>query len=73
MEYLVQLYDTEKTDEVKKKIIFSLSQTGQKPALRKLMEIAKNDSSTELRKQAIFWLGQSSDPDAIKFLEEFLK
>ena len=58
---------------MKKKIIFSLSQTGQKAALRKLMEIAKTDSSTELEKQAIFWLGQSNDPDAIKFLEELLK
>ena len=70
---MIQLYDTEKSDEVKKKVVFSLSQTNKKRALQKLMAIAKADPSLQARKEAIFWLGQSGDPDAVKFLEEILK
>ena len=74
VDFLSQLYDSEKTIEVKKKIVFSLTQAREKKAaLQKLMAIAKSDPSPELRKEAIFWIGQSRDPEAIKFLEDFLK
>lgn len=72
--FLSQLYDSEKTIEVKKKIIFSLTQAkNRKAALQKLMAIAKSDPSPEARKEAVFWIGQSHDPEAIKFLEDILK
>ena len=70
---MIQLYDSEKSDEVKKKLVFAFAQTGKKRGLQKLMDIAKRDSSLEARKQAIFWLGQSNDPEAARFLEEILK
>ena len=70
---MIQLYDSEKSDEVKKKLVFSLGQTGKKRALQKMMDIAKRDPSLQVRKDAIFWLGQSRDPEAAKFLEEILK
>ena len=72
--FLSQLYDAEKTTEVKKKIIFSLTQAkDKKAALHKLMVIGKSEPSPELRKEAIFWIGQSRDPEAIKFIEDLLK
>jgi HEAT repeat protein len=73
VDFLIQMYDTEKDDEVKQQIIFALSRTGDKRAIRKMMDIAKRDSSVEARKQAIFWLGRSEDPEAQKFLEDLLK
>jgi HEAT repeat protein len=45
----------------------------QKRALRKLMDVARNDSSLELRKDAVMWLGRSKDPEAQRFIEDILK
>jgi hypothetical protein len=45
----------------------------QKSAVRKLIDIAKNDPSVEMKKKAIFWLGQSRDPEAMEFFKEILK
>lgn len=71
--FLIEMYDTEKDEEAKQQIIFALSRTGDKRAIQKMIDIARRDSSVELRKQAIFWLGRSNDPDAQKFLEDLLK
>jgi HEAT repeat protein len=73
LDFLIQMYDSEKEEEIKRQIIFGLSRTNDKRAVQKLIDIAKRDSSVELRKQAIFWLGRSNDPDAQKFLEDLLK
>jgi HEAT repeat protein len=74
VDFLIQLYDAEKSVQVKKKIIFALTQAkNQKAALHKLMAIGKSDPSPEARKEAIFWIGQSRDPEAIKFIEDLLK
>jgi HEAT repeat protein len=72
-DFLVQLYDGEQDADTKKKIIFSLNQTGSKKGIRKLMDIAKADANVQLRKEAMFWLGQSNDPEARKFVEDILK
>jgi len=73
LDFLLQMYDTEKDEEIKQQIIFALSRTNDKRAIQKLIDIARRDSSVELRKQAIFWLGRSNDPEAQKFLEDLLK
>lgn len=73
LDFLVQMYDTEKDEDVKQQIIFAFSRTGDKRAIQKLIDIARRDPSIELRKQAIFWLGRTDDPDARKFLEDLLK
>lgn len=73
LDFLIQMYDSEKDQEVKQQIIFALSRTNDKRAIQKMIDIARRDSSVELRKQAIFWLGRSSDPEAQKFLEDLLK
>ena len=67
------MYDAEKDSGVKDQLIFAISQSSQKAALRKLVQIAKSDASIEMRKKAIFWLGQSRDPEAVKFIEDILK
>ena len=74
VDFLSQLYDSEKSIEVKKKIIFSLTQAkDHKAALHKLMAIARSDPSPEARKDAVFWISQSNDPEAVKFIEDILK
>ena len=72
IDFLIQMYDAEKAGEIKQQLIFAMSRTNDKRAIRKMMDIARRDSSVELRKQAIFWLGRSHDPEAQKFLEDIL-
>ena len=73
LDFLIQMYDTEKDEDIRQQIIFALSRVGDKRAIQKMIDIAKRDSSVELRKQAIFWLGRTNDPEAQKFLEDLLK
>jgi HEAT repeat protein len=73
VQMLASLYDTEKNLEVKGSILHALSDSQQKGALQKLMEVARRDQSVELRKLAIRLIGESRDPEALKFLEELLK
>jgi alkyl hydroperoxide reductase subunit AhpF len=70
---LISLYDSEKSAEVKNMILHALSESSQKAALHKLMDVARRDPSIELRKSAIHWIGESRDPEALKFLEEIIK
>jgi HEAT repeat protein len=73
VDLLVGLYDSEKNDQVRSSILHSLSESRQKGALRKLMDVARRDPSIEMRKMAIHWIGESKDPEALRFLEEILK
>jgi HEAT repeat protein len=73
VETLISLYDSEKNTEVKGMILHALSESPQKAALHKLMDVARRDPSLELRKSAIHWIGESRDPEALKFLEEIIK
>ncbi|HEY6330589.1 MAG TPA: HEAT repeat domain-containing protein, partial [Blastocatellia bacterium] len=57
-DFLISLYDSEPDLEVKAHIIFSMSQSGKHEAVRKMIDIARNDKSIDLRKRAIFWLSQ---------------
>ena len=56
---LRDLYRTLDSDELKEKVIFSLSQMGGSDNYRWLMDIALNQGENiELRKKALFWAGQ---------------
>lgn len=72
-ESLIQMYDGENDEGVKAQILFSLSESKQKTALRKLMDVARNDPSLKLRQVATHFLSQSTDPEARKFIEGLLK
>ena len=59
-DFLRSLYSKLNSDELKDKVLFSLSQRRGMGNEQWLMEIAVNDrENTELRKKALFWAGQS--------------
>jgi HEAT repeat protein len=70
---LIKLYDSRTDEGTRQEIIAALFESGQKPGLNKLMQIAKSDVSIGLRKRAILFLGRSKDPEAEKFIEDLLK
>jgi len=62
--FLRGLYAKLENEELKKKVIFSLSQMGGAENYRWMMDIALNQSeSTEIRKDALFWAGQGHNVD----------
>jgi HEAT repeat protein len=57
--YLRSLYGKLRSQELKKKVLFSLSQMGGEENGRWLLGVARDTSqSLEMRKQALFWAGQ---------------
>lgn len=61
---LRDLYRSLDTDELKEKVIFSVSQMGGTDNYRWLMDIALNQrENIELRKKALFWAGQGRSVD----------
>ena len=72
VEQIAGLYSPSLDMEMRKQVLFVLSQRREPAAVDKLLEIAKNDPDRELRKQAVFWLGQSGDPRAAELLERML-
>jgi HEAT repeat protein len=74
VDILLGLYDTEKTDELKDRILNSLGNLNDPRVTRKLISIAKDPQSPmERRKRSIGWLSRSKDPEVAKFLEDLLK
>jgi len=62
-EFLRSLYTRIKSDEVKEKILFSLSQQRGVGNDKWLLDIVRNRSENiELRKKALFWAGQGAAP-----------
>jgi HEAT repeat protein len=61
--FLRSLYGRLKSQELRKKIVFSLSQMGGPENGKWLLGIARDRAeSTEMRKQALFWAGQGGVP-----------
>ena len=70
---LADIYDAAGDDtDLRKQVIFTLSQRKDAPAIDKLLDIARKEPDRELRRQAIFWLSQSRDPRVAKLLEEII-
>lgn len=70
---LAEIYDSSGNDhELRKQVIFALSQNRSDEAVTKMIDIARREQDDELRKAAIFWLGQSRDARAVKALEEII-
>jgi HEAT repeat protein len=69
---LATLYGVLTEQEMKEQVVFALSQSNEKAATDKLIDIARSESDRELRKKAIFWLGQSDDPRVADVLEKIL-
>ncbi|HEY8105978.1 MAG TPA: HEAT repeat domain-containing protein [Gemmatimonadales bacterium] len=61
--FLQTLYGRLQNEELKKKVLFSISQMDTKEGGRWLINIARNEKETaELRKQALFWAEQCEVP-----------
>ena len=57
--FLKQLFGSVRDENLKEKVIFSISQQGGKDNLRWLLELAASSTeNVEIRKKAIFWAGQ---------------
>jgi HEAT repeat protein len=69
---LVAMYDRVSSGEVKEKLIWVLSESRDRAATDKLIDIARNDKDLEMRKKALFWLGQKNDPRVRQILTEIL-
>ena len=61
--FLRSLYNRLKNDDLKKKVVFSLSQMGGLENGKWLLGVARDSSQgIEMRKQALFWAGQAGVP-----------
>lgn len=69
---LVTVYDRLSDPEVKEKLIWVMSESRDRAATDKLIEIAQKDSDREMRKKALFWLGQKNDPRVKQLLVDIL-
>ena len=58
----IPMYDRTTERALREHLIWVLSQSNERAAADKLIEIARNDRDPEMRKKAIFWLGQMHDP-----------
>jgi HEAT repeat protein len=62
IQYLTEIYPRLKSEELKDKVIFSVSQNNDERSRTWLMDLALNaNEPMELRKKALFWAGQKGD------------
>ena len=69
---LAGLYDRVTNGEVKEKLIWVMSESRDRTATDKLVDIAQTDRDPEMRKKALFWLGQKNDPRVRQILVDIL-
>jgi HEAT repeat protein len=69
---LVTIYDRLSDQEVKEKLIWVMSESRDRAATDKLLDIARRDPDREMRKKALFWLGQKNDPRVKQILIDIL-
>jgi HEAT repeat protein len=68
----IPLYDRSTDRPLKEQLIWVLSESRDRAAADKLIDIARNDRDPELRKKAIFWLGQMHDPRVQQLLLDII-
>lgn len=69
---LASMYDRVRDAEVKDKLIWVMSESRDRVATDKLVDIAQKDPDREMRKKAMFWLGQKNDPRIRQILLDIL-
>jgi hypothetical protein len=69
---LVTVYDRLSHQDVKEKLIWVMSESRDRAATDKLIQIAQKDPDREMRKKALFWLGQKNDPRVKQLLIDIL-
>src|SRR5258705_3139241 len=68
----IPLYDRITDRQLKEQLIWVLSESRDRAAADKLIDIARNDRDPELRKKAIFRLGQMHDPRVQQLLLDII-
>jgi len=69
---LVPMYDRITERPMREHLIWVLSQSRERAAADKLIDIARGDRDPEMRKKALFWLGQRNDPRVRQILTDIL-
>ncbi len=69
---LAAVYDRIRDAEVKEKLIWVMSESKDRVATDKLIEIVQKDPDPEMRKKALFWLGQKNDPRIRQLLSDII-
>ena len=69
---LVAMYDKLSDRELKGQLVWVLSESRDRSATDKLVDIAQKDKDIEMRKKAIFWLGQKNDPRVKQMLIDII-
>lgn len=59
--------------EIRKQVVFALSQVRTDEAATELIKVARNDGSSDVRKSAIFWLGQAAGQKATEGLKTMIQ
>jgi outer membrane protein assembly factor BamD (BamD/ComL family) len=67
---LIQLYDAEKTAELKDRLLYWLAHSENARAQAKVVEVARGDNSTEARARAIYWIAHRRGAQAFDILNE---
>jgi HEAT repeat protein len=67
---IIKIYDENTDLQMKEAVLQALIESGEKPAIDKLMEIARKDESMKMRRSAINHLGRSSDERVRRFLAD---
>lgn len=70
---LIAMYDQMTSRPLKEQLIWVLSDSRDRAASDKLVEIARKDRDPEMRKKAIFWLGQKNDPRIRQILIDIIR
>jgi len=68
----VPLYERIGDRALKEQLIWVLSESKERVAADKLIDIARTDRDPEMRKKAIFWLGQTNDPRVQQLLLDII-
>lgn len=69
---LVSLYRGAKEPELRKHLLFVLSQRDDRAATDELLNVAKSDADPAMRRQAMFWLGQKDDPRVAAMIRDIV-
>lgn len=70
---LVTMYDRISEPAFREHLIWVLSESRDRSAGDKLVEIAKSDKDPKMREKALFWLGQKNDPRVKQIILDILK
>ena len=71
--FLVQIYESTESAEVKRSIAFALSQIDTEEAIEMMIEFARAETDLDIKRQLIFWLGQTDSELAQEFLLELIE